>query len=151
MVPYWSAVTDAFVKKDFVWIKKSFRMLTSISLIFIVGIFIMYFFADKVFELWLDDEIIIPSNITIGVGIFVGGFILTETVMQILNGIGEVKIQAYLSIVIVVINIPIAILLSNTFLGITGVIIAPVISRTLKFIFALIQYNKIMTGKTNSI
>lgn len=151
MVPYWSAVTDAYVRKDIKWIKNSFKKLMKLALFFIVLVIIITSISQMIFKVWIGEYIIIPMNIVIAVSIFVSGFIISETTIQFLNGMGKIKLQAILSVIVVIINIPIAIFLSRTSLGIVGVIIAPLICRGIKFIFGYIQYNKIVNERANGI
>lgn len=151
MIPYWSAVTDAFIRKDFDWIDKSFKNLTKISVLFIVGVVGLTIISPFIFDIWLGEEIKVPFEIVVGVALFVSGFIFTETTIQFLNGIGKIRLQAYLSVIVVIINIPIAILLSYTTLGIIGIVIAPLISRGLKYVFGYIQYKKIINGNAERI
>lgn len=143
MIPYWSAVTEAFIKNDLKWINKSYNELFILAIAFSVGTILLIIPSEWVYTLWIGNGINIPIEITIAVAFFVTVFIMTEIPIQFLNGIGKIKLQGAISIFIVLLNIPLSLFLNNM-IGIIGIIIAPTICRIIKYIFALIQYKKLL-------
>ena len=56
----WSAVTDAYVKGDIEWIKKSMRKMRTLLLCTAVIIVLMIIFSYFVYRIWVGGAIEIP-------------------------------------------------------------------------------------------
>ena len=57
MTPIWAATTDAYSKGDITWLKNVMRKLNVFSLLFVIGIVIMYVAGDWVYKIWLNDAL----------------------------------------------------------------------------------------------
>ena len=69
--PLWSAITEAYVRKDFKWIQMVMKRMMSIWLVsIIVGVF-MLLFSGIVYRIWVGSEIAIPFSLSIVVLIYV--------------------------------------------------------------------------------
>lgn len=97
--PVWSAVTEAFEKSDIQWIinmEKKMRLLT--LLLGISGIF-MVIVSGYIYDFWIGKDVV---NITIALTIWSFLYNFTKvfggTYVQILNGLGYLKIQFYSTI-----------------------------------------------------
>ena len=152
VTPYWSAITDAFAKEDFKWIKKSMKTLMKISLLFSVVIFFMLIMANLFYLFWVGEEVSIPFNLSIFMSIFVMLTIFTQPFTFFINGTGKIKIQLIIGVAMAFINIPISIILVKFFnFGVSGVILATILCSVLGLIFYPIQYYKIINKKAKGI
>ena len=68
-----------------------------------------------------------------------------------LNGIGKIKLQAFQSLIVALINIPISFLLAKTSLGVNGVIISTIICFIPSVILAPIQYHKLIKNNAQGL
>ncbi|AFH50773.1 O-antigen membrane protein [Ignavibacterium album JCM 16511] len=150
--PFWSAFTDAFVKRDFEWIKQVIKRLVQVWALLSVGTIIMILFSDFVYSVWIGNEIKIPFSLSVAMGIFMIVSNWNNIFAFFLNGIGKIRLQFYYSIFAAVINIPLSIILAKEMkMGITGVITATIICIGFASLWAPIQYKKIITETAKGI
>ncbi len=125
VTPFWSAFTDAFVKKDFLWIHKIIKKLRILGLIFIGILLIMISFSDFFYKIWIGEIIKIKFSLSIVVGIYFIVMIYNMHIVFFLNGIGKIKEQAIMAIIGAVIHIPLSIIIvKKLHLGIEGIILS---------------------------
>jgi len=152
LTPYWSAFTNAFELSDFKWIKKSFKKLTLLSLIAAFMIIIMIIFANYVYDFWIGDAVSIPFALTVCIGIstFLKAFNLNS--VMLINGLGKVRLQLIVGVFGAVTNIPLSIVLAvNCNLGVSGVIIATIITELIGLCFYRIQAIRLINGTAKGI
>lgn len=150
MTPLWPAFTDAYAKKDIVWIKgvfgkmyKYFFLLGSCSIC-------LLFFSTKIFDIWLDGSVVVPLELSIVMTIYVIAICWMTIHCYFINGIGKVRLQMYLYIASTAINIPLAIVLGREFglIGITlsNVLVVIVMSEVLRM-----QCRKIINNTASGV
>ena len=133
LTPIWSAVTKAQVKKDFLWIKKIYKIFLLASLFcFFIELAIIPF-LQPVMDIWLGDDVIHVSLFTEVVFAFSGTiFVLHNVNSSIGNGISYFKIQMIWMTFAAVVYIP----LSYFMVQLTGNWVGIVVAN----IFALLPY-----------
>jgi len=152
MMPIWSAVTDAYVKNDHLWIKQSNRKLVKIWS-FLIGItFVMIFFSKQFYQLWIGKS----TNVSYALSALMGFYVLIQSWNDIygsfLNGIGKVKLQMYILIFGALINIPLSIFFGKYCgFGINGVILATIVCISFFAIIGPLQYHLIINNKARGI
>ncbi len=152
ITPYWSAMTEAFVKKDFEWIKKTIRRLELIGLGLVVVSLIMLALATPVYKFWVGDSISIPLIMNLMLCLAVIVSVLGRPYNTFINGIGKISLQLYASLITIVITIPLALFFAKTMnLGPAGVAMATVCTTLPTTILWRIQYNKIVMGSATGI
>lgn len=150
--PFWSAFTEAYVKKDFEWIKKTTNKLIKMWFFFSIIMIIMVIISNSVYAIWIGREFTIPISITIFMGIYTALLNLSNIFTAFINGTGKIKIQLYLAILMGSISVPLMIFLASTLaLGVTGIILAICISVVPFLIFLPLQYYKILNNKAFGI
>ncbi|GGW83530.1 lipopolysaccharide biosynthesis protein [Salegentibacter mishustinae] len=152
MTPFWSAITEAYAKKDFSWISNLIKKLNLGWLGICVMILIMLFVFYPFLNFWVGENIEVPFFLALQWAIFV----LLQTHNQIytyfLNGTGKLNLQMWTNIFTLALNIPLSIFFAkNLGFGSAGVIMATNISILLYLILRKIQYNKIINGKATGI
>ena len=152
LAPFWSAFTEAYVKKEFDWIKNSIRKLVFIWMILSVIAIIMIIASDFVYKIWVGSQIHVPFMLSVASGVFVIIANWNNIFGYFINGVGKVRLQLYYSIIIAILNIPLSIFLAkNAGLGITGVMVSTNICLLFASIWAPLQYHKIISEKAKGI
>lgn len=148
--PIWSAATEAFVKKDFAWINRTYCHINRIYYISIgVGI-LMLVFSPIAYKLWLHQSVTINWWL---MGLMLFYYILsikTSIYSSFINGSGKVSLQFYVTIVECFIHIPLAIFLCRV-VGVYGVIISLSLVTVINLIWEPIQFRKLKEGRSTGI
>lgn len=125
--PLWNAYTEAYVKKDFLWMRKTVQKMLLLMIPIFAGCVILVFATDFVVAFWLHKNIAIPDYLPSAMGVFVFVSCFNNVWGYFFNGIGKIDLQMYLSIIAAVIVIPLAWWLMGIF-GVTGMMLAIVIT-----------------------
>ncbi|MDB2426507.1 oligosaccharide flippase family protein [Flavobacteriaceae bacterium] len=151
MLPIWSAVTDAYVKEDYSWLKNTLKKLNKISLLFSFAIMIMLFISPYIYEFWIGEKIKIPFNISAFMAFYTLIIVFLSPYNNYINGMGKIYLSSRLVWITVVLFIPLAILLAKTSLGVSGVILATIIINGIGIPIQIYQTNNLINRKANGI
>jgi O-antigen/teichoic acid export membrane protein len=150
MTPFWSAFTEAWHKKDMVWIQTTMKRLNLLSVISIGIIVLMLAVSSFAFRIWVGKEVTVPISISIVLAAYFIIYVRNMIYIYFLNGIGKVKLQLYSSVAGMIINIPLAIFLGRKW-GVAGVVLSSVILNGINTIWTVIQYKKIINNKATGL
>ncbi len=152
LTPFWSAFTEAYIKKEMTWIKKTLKTLLAIWLGFSIITLLMIVFAEYFYSIWIGKTIKIPFALSLTMGIFTIVSNWNNVFAYFLNGIGKIKLQYYSSIFTAIINIPLAIYFSKTMeLQSTGIVLATCLCLVIASVWAPVQCRKIIRGTATGI
>ena len=150
--PFWSAYTEAFVKRDFGWIRKVNRRLVQLWILFVVGLLFMLTGANFFYKIWVGTEIQIPSILSVLMTIFTIISMWHNIYAYFLNGVGKIQLQLYNAIVVGILNIPLSILFAKHLnIGVAGVILATIVCLTPSAIWSPRQFHKIVNQTAKGI
>ena len=144
--PMWSATTDAYVRGDFGWIKKTNRTLVKLLLADLVLLVIMVIASPLVYKIWIKDQVDIPLGISILMAAYHFILIWSLSYSYFLNGMGKLRIQSINTIAAAALFCPICIYLGNI-LGVVGVIVGMCIINLPGAFLNSIQF-KMVTSQT---
>lgn len=139
--PLWSAITDAFVRKEFLWIKKSVSTMTKIWGLFILLLLFLILVSQFVFKIWLGGEVHISYSLLWILAIFVGVDLWNKIYSSFSCGVGHLKVQISSAIVEAVLFLPLAFVLSKI-LGVNGVVLALGIVSFIPAIVLFVDYKR---------
>jgi len=148
IIVFWSVVstpitplfTDAYIKKDYLWIKGALFKLNKIFIVVFISVMVLIFFGEWILFIWLQEHFEYPKYIFLFFGAFVIIRVYGDLYMSFLNAIGKIKLQLYLFLFGAAVNIPLSIYLGKTLeLGSSGVILATCISLLLLAIVMPVQ------------
>lgn len=150
IAPLWNAYTDAYVKDDFKWIKKTFkRMLYVNGLFFVIGLF-MLLVSNVFYKIWVGDSVKIPWIVSLSVLVPVILFNFSSSLANLLNGLNIIKVQLYTCVFSTVIYIAIVIFLGSKY-GIVGVCASLAICFLLQGLVYIYQCSMILNNKAEGI
>lgn len=147
--PFWSAFTDAYTKRDYVWMKNTCSKLYKGLLIVFFIYFFMILVSKPLYHLWIGNSLDIPFEVTLAMAISV--FVQTYGAlnMYLINGIGAIRLQTIIYAFYAVIAWPLFIFSCRW--GLVGVIAIPALVYLTQGISGNIQLYKIINKKANGI
>lgn len=152
MAPFWTAFTDAYQQQDFIWIRKTMRILLLLLGVNVLGAILLFFISNQVYHLWIGENTYIPNILSALMAIYVVLFSLVNIFAYFSNGTGKIKIQMYIYILAALINIPMSFFFGKVLaLGVSGVLLSTIICTLLISCVLIIQYKKLIHNKANGI
>lgn len=144
----WPAYADALLRNDWKWIRKSYyrSILFSVlaCILFVGGVFI---FKNLLETYWLKNNVEIPYSLLAAYSCFVLVNVVDANMSSMLNGLNEIKIQVYVSIFMVLINLSLSIILVQHW-GVSGVVWGSFIASLLIVLFFAFYLDKLINRKT---
>jgi len=157
VLPYWSSFTDAYTKKDFAWMQKSFSELRKFFLVSLVFQLSILIFSPLIYYVWVNywmkesyNMLTISFLLSFSVCLYTSATCWLNICIYPINGIGKVKLQMYSSIAEMFLIIPIALWMGHNWKAI-GIVLAPVIVYIPRMIWAPVQLNKLIKNRATGI
>ena len=152
LTPLWSASTVAYNSGDTDWIRGVVKKYLIFLVPFVLFGAIMLVFARPVYDLWLGKNTVdIKFSISLLCYIFFSTAMFASIFVNVINGIGALKIQFFTSIFTAIGFLVFSILLIKQFhFGVESILIAAIISNVYGYILAPLQYYHIFIKKSKS-
>lgn len=148
--PLWPAFTDAFVKNDYKWMENVYNKLIKAYAVTVMLVIIMVCISQYIYDIWVGGSIDIPFKMTIFVSIYMLIYNWDNFQIQLINGVGKIELQTYVTILGLIFHIPLSLLLGRYF-GSYGVIISMIIINTIYSVFFTKQINLIIRNQATGI
>lgn len=152
LTPFWSAYTEAYMKHDIEWIRATLRRLHQAwgGLVFFVLVFTL--FSNNFYKLWVGTKVSVPIGISLAMAFYVLVTTWSNIYANVINGIGKIQLQVYVSIIISLLNVPLAYFLGvHLRFGVVGVILAPSLCILITAFLWPIQVRKILANTATGI
>ena len=118
--PLWNAYTDAIVKNDYDWIKRTYKKtMKMLALSIIVGL-ILLAASGAFFKQWIGNSVTIPFEVSVCVLLYVCSFNFANCSAYLLNGLNKIRVQIVLSIVMTTIYLVVIYFIKGQY-GIIGI------------------------------
>lgn len=107
--PLCAAITDAYVKQDYSWLKNCMRKMKYLSFTFSIAALVMLAISPVFFNIWLNGKLEIPLSLSC---VLVFYFILniwSNPYINFISGVGKLSATMYLSIAKILLFFPVAI------------------------------------------
>lgn len=150
LAPLWTAFTDAYVKKDIVWMKNIYRKLMQLFMCSFLGVALMVVISPWIYKIWVGDEVSVTIEISILTGIYIVTAIWGGIHSTLINGMGKIKFQLYYSVSIMLLFVPLALFLGSAY-NIIGILLAMILVNLPGFIFGRYQVIRLINGKATGI
>lgn len=150
LFPLWPAFTDAYTKKDYTWMKNIYKKMSMVFLVSAIAVIIMILFSPFVYSIWIGDEVSIPITMTITVGIYMIVHSWDSLQVNMINGIGAVKLQTYVTTIGLFIHIPLSLCLGK-YVGAVGVLCSMILINLIYSSVFTLQINKLLKNKAKGL
>ncbi len=150
VTPVWSATTDAYVRNDHVWIKKTLSSTRKICFAAIGIGALMVLLAKFVYRIWLGDSITIGYLTTGLIFLYISFEMLYKVYGTIINGIGKVRAQMLITGIVAIVYIPMAVFAGRKS-GLPGVLIANTFVFLVNYIWSKYQCSKLLNNTASGI
>ncbi|WP_299819013.1 MATE family efflux transporter [uncultured Pontibacter sp.] len=151
--PFWSASTEAYLKKDIQWIKNGIRKYNLLNIALAAVGAVMLFYSEEIYTLWLGKD-----TVDIAFTLSVWGFIYFNMSMfggkyvSFLNGISALRIQFLASLASPVLYVVIVLVLIKYYhVGVHAVFIAAILANLNAYLLAPWQYHQIINRNKKGI
>ena len=148
--PLWPAFTDAYTKKDFVWMKNIYKKMILIYLLSTIVLIIMLLVSPFAYKIWIGEKVQISYLMTIIVGIYMILHTWDALQVQLINGTGKLKLQTYVTLLGLILHIPLSLFLGK-FIGAIGVVCSMIFINLIYSTCFTIQIHKILNRTAKGI
>ena len=97
--PLWSAYTDAYIKKDFGWIRKTLKKTTLLIIPVILAVIIVGANIRLITRIWTGLELDIPNTLSVAIGLYTIGLYWLANWNYFINGSGQVNLEIVVSVI----------------------------------------------------
>lgn len=123
LTPMWSAITDAYVKKDLVWLKTNMHKSRLIFYLCTLIMLTMVLCSKMAYRVWVGDNVEIPYSLSFSLAIFNIIYIWSLLYSTWCNGVGHLKLALYSMCAAALLFVPICLIITR-FVGLPGVAFA---------------------------
>lgn len=149
--PLWSSVTNAYVRNDFDWLKKTIKRLNIISFLFITGIIVMVICSNYILSLWIGNTVHVPLRLTILMAMYAIMNIFLAPYSYFVNGTGKLKLTMLFSVVGILLYFLCIYIFGHHFTDSTGVIASILVPYVIFTFLQPFQTYKILSKKAKGI
>jgi Na+-driven multidrug efflux pump len=143
LTPFWSAITEAYIKEDFIWIKRSMKKMQTFAIYFSVLLLFMLMSSNYIFKLWVSNKVVIPYSLSILLTIYNIGILFLTPFSHFINGVGKLNLGIRVIWIKIVLFLPVSLHFSKVY-GATGLLFALILINFIPNLFEILQYYKII-------
>lgn len=148
--PFWSAVTDAYARNDFIWLKNSLKKLNLISALMIIFLILALSISTIVYKIWIGNKLLVPFNLSLVITMYLAQQIFIAPFSTFINGLGKLKLGIIVLTLKLILFFPIVYLLGKTF-GAPGVVLSMFFIQLPSIIIEPIQVIKLINKNAKGI
>ena len=143
MAPLWPAFTEAYTKNDYSWMKNVYNKMCKLWGGLTVIVILMIIVSPIVYQLWIGEKAHVPLIMTVLIGIYT--IVHSWDIIQVnmINGVGAIKLQTYITLIGLIVHIPLSLFLGR-YVSCYGVIISMIVINMIYSTTFTIQIRKIL-------
>lgn len=146
----WPAFTDAYTLRDFAWMKKTGRRFDRLLLLGVGAGLLMLAVSGPVYRIWIGDSVQMPFAISAAMLILILCQCFGNVYMNMINGIGTIRIQLILYVIFALLSWPMFSWLGRNW-GLLGIVLFPSLVYLVQGLFAKLQLEKIINQTAGGI
>lgn len=150
LTPFWSAFTDAYVKKDYNWMRNVLKKLELLWLLCIPTLTLMLICSGHLYYWWIGDSVSIPFSLSVCMAVYVLFQMGGNVYMYLINGTSKVRLQLFIYLSFALIALPLMDFCSKRY-GVEGVLILPSTVFAFQTCIGRIQILKMINGSAKGI
>lgn len=144
LLPLSAAITDAYIKEDYVWLKNVIKRINKISLVLTLLSFLVLAISPIVFKYWIGEKLYISWTLRFAMTVYFILNIWTTPYSSFISGVGKMQVAMLSAIFKILFYIPLAVFMVKSF-GTPGIMMSIILINTLpNNILYTIQYKKIV-------
>lgn len=148
--PLWPAFTDAYTKKDYTWMKHVYYKMTRVFILVFLSIVAIVICSPIIYQLWIGDKVHIPFALTVSIAIYTAIHCWDALQVMLINGVGTVKLQTYVTMIGLFLHIPLSLFLGK-YIGIYGVVASMCVINLIYVSFFTTQIRRIINQNARGI
>jgi len=131
LVPLWPAVAEAAARRDWHWIRRTFKrtFIGSVGVV-AIGAVCLASLGDSIISVWIGPGIVLGAGLLSGFGLFMMATAMSGPVAMFMNGLGIIRVQVITSILMALVSLWARIHFAPIY-GLTGVIVSNALSQIL--------------------
>ena len=150
--PFWTGYTDAWIKKDFDWIKGAIGKLMIIWKLLVGLGLVMFIFSSFIYKIWVGGDVNIPWGLSFFVFFYFAIHCYGGIFNIFINGTGKIRLQVFALGVVTLIYVPLVLVMVKVFnLGLMSIPLSLICSNFYSLFIARIQYKKLISGTAKGI
>lgn len=118
--PLWSAITDAYARKDKLWIRHNINKMVKLWGLCSIGLVIMVVVSPIVYRLWIGDSVEIPISLSMSLAVYNIVFLWSNLFSAYCNGVGHLRDALWSMVGAAVLYIPLCLAVTK-YMGVDGV------------------------------
>ena len=150
LTPFWSAVTDAYARKDYRWLKTSLRKLNLLSGFMIVVLIAALLLSSYVYKIWIGTKLAIPFSLSLIITLYLIQQIIIAPFSTFISGFGKLKLGLYVVSLKLIIFFPISFFLGREF-GAFGIVLSMLIIQLPSIFLEPMQVKKLINQKADGV
>ncbi len=143
MAPLWPAFTEAYTKRDYSWMRNVYNKLCKLWVCLVLIVVLMILVSPIVYNVWVGAKIHVPLTMTALIGLFTIVYSWNIIQTNMINGVGAIKLQTYMTLIGLIGHIPLSLFLGR-YIGSYGVILSMIVINAIYSVGFTIQIRKIL-------
>lgn len=149
--PIWSSVTEAYILKDFDYLKKTMKRLNYLSILFSAGVLVLLCISGPLYHVWLKGKVEIPFTISLAMALYAIIYMFQAPYSAFINGMGKVRFTSLLAVPGIIVYLLGAIFISRYLNSSAGVITGITLSSLIGLVIQKIQVSKLLKNRAKGI